>query len=84
MEIEDILSNKKLHNSLSKYCISLAEKYNNTLEGVYRIKYNDLYPILYYPISPEKKKELYKSFTTSLNINPIKNINKKEIIFIDF
>ena len=84
MEIDDILSNKNLHNSLSKYCISLADRYNETLEGVYRIKYNDLYPILHSPISKEKKKELYKSFTTSLNINPIKNINEKEIIFNNF
>jgi len=81
MDIEDILSNKNLKESLIEYCIFLAEKYNETLSGVYRIKYNDLFPILFHYLSKEKKEELFKSFTTSLNINPILKINEDEIKF---
>lgn len=57
--------------NLDIYCEYLAEKYNETLEGKYRIKYNALYPYLYEPVSESKKEELYQSFITSLGINPL-------------
>jgi len=67
--------------SLKKYCHYLAEKYNETSESYYRIKYNDLYPFLFHPVSDEKKTELFNSFLTSMNINPIKKITESKIIF---
>ena len=78
---EQILNNEKLKKDLIEYCIFLAKKYNQTLSGIYRIKYNDLYPILFHPVSSEKKKELFISFITSLNINPIREIKGEKIYF---
>lgn len=83
MEIRDILSNEILRKDLIKYCIFLSEKYNETISGFYRIKYNHLYPILFEPISDKKKEELFYLFITSLNINPIKIIEKNRIVFDD-
>lgn len=76
MEINDYLLDK-----LKEYCQKLAIKYNETLDGYYRIKYNDLYSFLYYPATNAKKEELFNSFITSMNINPIKKITKTKIIF---
>lgn len=77
--IQSFLSNNKSF----EYCGYLCNKYNETLEGKYRIKYNALYPILYSPISMSKKQELFKSFVSSLNIHPIKYVNE-EIVFVKF
>lgn len=64
-----------------EYCRYLADQYNITLEGKYRIKYNALHSILYEPITINKKQELFKSFASSLNIKPIIIVND-EITFI--
>ena len=56
---------------LAQYCQYLAQKYEETLGGNYRIKYNDLYAYLFSPVSEQKKLELYQSFRNSLNIDPI-------------
>jgi len=64
-----------------EYCQYLANRYNETLEGKYRIKYNALHSILYSPITINKKKELFKSFASSLDIKPIIIVND-EITFI--
>ena len=64
----NILKNR---TKLVVYCKWLADQYNLTNEGKYRIKYNDLYPLLYHSISPEKRDELWKSFKTSLDFNPV-------------
>ena len=39
---DNILNNENLTEFLTKYCQYLAGKYNETSEGYYRIKYNDL------------------------------------------
>lgn len=75
--IQSFLSN----NKSIEYCQYLSNKYNETLEGKYRIKYNALYPILYSPITLGKKQELFKSFISSLDIHPIKYENE-EIVFV--
>ena len=72
-----------LNTKTREYCQYLLDKYNETLEGKYRIKYNALYPILYSPISMNKKQELFKSFISSLDINPIEIVDEK-IVFIKF
>ena len=79
--LRNILNNERLKKDLIDYCVFLAKKYNETLSGVYRIKYNDLYPILFHPISWQKKEELFISFTTSFNINPIWKIENEKIYF---
>jgi len=69
-------------DSLVEYCKFLAEQYNLTLEGKYRIKYNDLYILLFEPsLSEEKKLELFISFSNSLKISPIKKIKNNKIKF---
>ena len=73
-----LLKNK---DTAIEYCNYLAERYNETLDGKYRIKYNDLYTILYKPMTDSKKEELLKSFLTSLNIYPIEKIHKHQITF---
>ena len=57
-EIEERLKNP----SLIEYCQYLAKKYEETNEGSYRIKYNLLYPLLYSPLSDEKKIEFFNDF----------------------
>ena len=81
MEIENILSNEILKKCLIDYCVFLAENYNKTLSGIYRIKYNDLYPLLFHSPSLDKKKELFYSFTHSNEINPIFKIEREKIYF---
>lgn len=66
---------------LTEYCKYLAERYNLTNEGKYRIKYNDLYPILYHDLSDEKKVEFFNSFITSMGINPIKINSEKMTLY---
>lgn len=51
----------KNFNSLNDYCQLLANKYNETLDGESRIEYNNLYNLLYAPISLKKKTELLNS-----------------------
>jgi hypothetical protein len=76
--VNDILRENR--ESLIDYCRFLAEKYNETLEGKYRIKYNDLYNLLFEPsLSDEKKVELFHSFTNSLDYKPIRKIKKNKI-----
>tara|TARA_R110002153_G_scaffold110416_2_gene251690 strand:+ start:1506 stop:1754 length:249 start_codon:yes stop_codon:yes gene_type:complete len=67
------------------YCKYLANRYNETLEGQYRIKYNDLYPCLYETISDTKREELFSSFLTSLDIYPLEpRKNSEKITFKHF
>lgn len=67
---------------LEKYCFELATKYNGTLCGYCRIKYNSLYPILHDNLlSDDKKGELWESFRTSLNSDPITEITDDKIVF---
>jgi len=69
-------------DNLENFCKELASQYNTTLEGYYRIKYNSLYPILYDDLlTEEKKEELWNSFRTSLDIDPILEINDDKIVF---
>lgn len=44
---------------LDEYCYFLGQKYNETLEGYYRIKFNDLSSFLHSPVSNKKKVELF-------------------------
>ncbi len=53
---------------LDEYCYYLAEKYNETLGGDYRIQYNHLASFLHSPVSDKKKAEMF---------------NKLDIKFID-
>lgn len=80
-ETAKLLSNKQIINDLITYCHYLSDRYNETLEGTYRIKYNALYSLLFSPVSDSKKSELLNSFATSLNINPIKDMTENNIIF---
>ena len=47
---------------LLSYCQYLADMYNETNEGKYRIKYNVLYPLLFNNLSDSKKVEFFNSF----------------------
>jgi len=78
-EINQLLRNDYIHETLSKYCEYLANMYNETNEGKYRIKYNDLYRVLYHNLSDGKMVEFFNSFTTSLNIYPIISFNENSI-----
>jgi len=80
---KNFMQNFLTNNNSIEYCQYLSNKYNETLEGKYRIKYNALYPILYSPVTLSKKQELFKSFISSLDIYPIKYENG-EIIFVKF
>ena len=80
-ETIELLSKKEIIDDLTKYCKYLGDKYNETLKGTYRIKYNALYDLLFSTVSDSKKSELLNSFSTSLNINPIKDITENNIIF---
>lgn len=79
--MEYVWNDKVYRNDLTKYCKTLASRYNETLEGWYRIKYNDLYTILYEPISEQKKSELWGSFRTSLDSDPVIEITKTNVVF---
>jgi len=83
-EISLILKNDNMIENLIEYCKYLADEYNKTNEGKYRIKYNDLYPILYHSLSENKKEEFFNSFVTSLEINPITKIKKNKILLQTF
>ena len=80
-ETVSLLSNQEIVKDLTNYCKYLADRYNETLKGTYRIKYNALYDLLFSAISDSKKSELLNSFSTSLDINPIKDITENNIIF---
>jgi len=58
-ETENYLSDNS--NILNDYCQFLANKYDETLDGEYRIQYNNLYNLLYAPITLSKKQELLNS-----------------------
>ena len=78
--IKKTLNDINNYNTLIEYCKYLASKYNETNEGKYRIKYNELYPILFHSLSDEKIVEFFNSFTISLNIYPIRKLDNKEIL----
>lgn len=81
--VNNFSTNVDIYQSLENYCKILANKYNQTNEGKYRIKYNDLYAFLYNSLSDEKKVEFFNSFATSLDIYPfIININSIELKMI--
>jgi hypothetical protein len=61
-EVNEILRKKFTH--YSERCKYLANRYNETLEGKYCMEYNILYPLLYLPLSDEKKVDLYNTYTT--------------------
>jgi hypothetical protein len=63
-ETERILSQN--FHLLNSHCQFLAQKYNETLGGDYRIQYNNLYNLLYSPISLKKKTELLNSLSFPL------------------
>ena len=52
---------------LLSYCQYLADMYNETNEGKYRIKYNVLYPLLFNNLSDNKKVEFFNSFILHMN-----------------
>jgi hypothetical protein len=64
---------------LADYCQYLANRYNETLEGKYRIKYNDLYFLLYFSLSDDKKVLFFNSFAESLDIYPIEDIKSLKL-----
>lgn len=84
MNISKLLNNQNIKIELINYCEWLAKRYNKTLRSDYRIKYNALYPLLFNKLSENKQKEYYHCFKSSLNIKPIKKINKKGITMIKF
>ena len=49
-----LLNNEDNIKTLTNYCEYLANKYNKTIEGNYRIKYNALYSLLFYPVSKDR------------------------------
>ena len=73
--VNDFLTNTDIYETLCDYCQFLSDKYNETGEGKYRIKYNDLHPFLYNALTDAKKVEFFDSFATSLEIYPILNIS---------
>lgn len=73
--VNDLLKNTDTYETLVKYCQTLSNQYSQTNEGRYRIKYNDLYPILFSNLSDEKLVKYFNSFATSLDIYPIIEIN---------
>ena len=79
-EINQFLKNDYIHDILTNYCKYLANMYNETNEGKYRIKYNDLYRILYGNLSDDKTVEIFNSFATSLNIYPIISFGENNIL----
>ena len=68
-ETQKILNEK--FDILNNYCQFLAKKYNETLDGSYRIIYNDLYAFLYNPIPIEKKMELLNKLPIKIENNTI-------------
>lgn len=81
-KIENILNDESKRNILIDYCKYLTQRYSDTLEGKYRIKYNDLYSLLYQPnLSNSQKFLFFNSFANSLDIHPIvksKNLKLKQ------
>ena len=84
MELSYILENTDLKNALVDYCRWLANEYNRTLSGSHRIKYNELYPILFSNISENKKIELWDSFLNSNDFNPIKKFTPTKLVLRKF
>ena len=78
--VNALLKDSVICSLLVEYCEYLANKYNETNEGKYRIKYNDLYPVLFHPLTDEKRHEFFNSFATSLDIFPLQI--KKDSIFL--
>lgn len=77
--VNDFLRDTDVYETLVSYCKFLGNKYNETNEGKYRIKYNDLYSVLYSSLNEEKQVEFFNSFATSLNIYPIIKFNNDGI-----
>ena len=73
--INEFLRDEDIYNTLVDYCKYLASKYDETNEGKYRMKHDELYSFLFHNLSEDKKVEFFNSFATSLNIYPIKKIN---------
>ena len=73
--INSLLKDANSYETLVDYCLLLSNKYKQTNEGKYRIKYNDLYPVLFSKLSDQKTVEHFNSFATSLDIYPIIKIN---------
>jgi hypothetical protein len=73
--INNILNSSESRKELLYYCNFLKDKYKETLEGKYRIKYNDLYSLLFVSLSNDKKVDFFNSFASSLDIKTIK-VNK--------
>ena len=77
--VSELLRDTDIYETLQDYCQFMANKYTETNEGKYRIKYNDLNALLYHPLSDEKKVEFFNSFATSLEIYPIIKISINSI-----
>ena len=82
--IRELLKDDMVFTTLLEYCNFLANKYDQTNEGRYRIKYNALHPVLFSPLSDEKLEEYFNSFATSLNIYPILTTNLEGIFLKTF
>ena len=81
-DINDVNNFLKETDKLKTYCRYLAEKFRQTNEGKYRIKFNDLNALLHSPLSEEKKVEFFNSFATSLGIYPISSLENVQFIMI--
>ena len=77
--VNDFLRNTDIYETLQDYCQLMGNKYAETNEGRYRIKYNSLNTFLYKHLSDEKKVEFFNSFATSLDIYPIIRIKLNSI-----
>jgi hypothetical protein len=82
-EINSILKNTDMYETLCTYCKFLADKYNQTLETKYIIKYNSLYPVLYNCLSNEKLVEFFNCFACSMHLYTIKDISENSITMND-
>ena len=83
-QINSYLKDDNIYTMLDDYCQLLAAKYQETFEGKYRIKYNDLFVVLHGNLSDEKLVEFFNSFATSLDIYPIQSISLAGISLIFF
>ena len=83
-KINKILENELIHDRLVEYCEAIANKYRETNDGNYMIKYNDLYRILYNCLSDDKKVEFFNSFANSIDIFPIIKVTSKKILLRSF
>ena len=83
-DVNRILTNENIRNTLVEYCNWLSLKFLNTNKGKYRIKFNFLYPFLNSPLSDEKRVEFFNEFASCLDISPITDLSENSITLIFF